>query len=88
MLTEARMANDAAEARDMLKTSRAHPHLVCQLTPTSTSSTVDNVIKRLIDEGHLGQLLPVDCASLQNNFADFDSLLHWRQDRLSVATTP
>ena len=81
VLTEARMANDAAEARDMLAASRAYPHLVCQLTPTSTSYTIDNVIKRLIDEGHLGELLSVDFTSLQNNFADFDSPLHWRQDR-------
>ena len=81
VLTEARMANDAAEARDMLAASRAHPHLVCQLTPTSTSYTIDNVIKRLINDGHLGQLLSVDFTSLQNNFADFDGPLHWRHDR-------
>ena len=81
VLTEARMANDAGEARDMLAASRAHPHLVCQLTPTSTSYTIDNVIKRLIDEGHLGELLSVDFTSLQNNFADFDGPLHWRHDR-------
>ena len=81
VLTEARMANDAAEAHDMLAASRAHPHLVCQLTPTSTSYTIDNVIKRLIDEGHLGELLSVDFTSLQNNFADFDGPLHWRHDR-------
>ena len=81
VLTEARMANDAAEARDMLAASRAYPHLVCQLTPTSTSYTIDNVIKRLIDEGHLGELLSVDFTSLQNNFADLDSPVHWRQDR-------
>ena len=82
VLTEARMANDAAEARDMLAASRAYPHLVCQLTPTSTSYTIDNVVKRLIDEGHLGELLSVDFTSLQNNFADFDGPLHWRQDRV------
>ena len=81
VLTEARMANDAAEARDMLAASRAHPHLVCQLTPTSTSYTIDNIIKQLIDEGHLGELLSVDFSSLQNNFADFNGLLHWRHDR-------
>ena len=81
VLTEARMANTAAEARDMLDASRAHPHLVCQLTPTSTSYTIDNVIKRLIDEGHLGELLSVDFTSLQNNFADYDGPLHWRHDR-------
>ena len=81
VLTEARMASDAAEAHDMLNASKAHPHLVCQLTPTSTSYSIDNVLLRLIDEGHLGDLLSVDFTSLQNNFANFDSPLHWRQDR-------
>ena len=37
VLTEARMANTAQEARDMLEASRTHPDLVCQLTPTSTT---------------------------------------------------
>ena len=81
VLTEARMANTAAEARDMLAASLAHPELVCQLTPTSTSYTIDNVLKRLIEEGHLGELLSVDFTSLQNNFADLDGPLHWRHDR-------
>ena len=40
----------------MLRASRAHPHLVRQLTPTCTSYTIYNVINRLIAEGHLGQL--------------------------------
>ena len=81
VLTEARMASDAAEAREMLAASQAHPDLVCQLTPTSTSYTIDNVLKRLIEEGRLGELLSVDFTSLQNNFADLDGPLHWRQDR-------
>ena len=81
VLTEARMASDAAEAHDMLDASRAHPELVCQLTPTSTSYTIDNALKRLIDEGFLGELLSVDFTSLQNNFADFERPLHWRHDR-------
>ena len=81
VLTEARMASTAQEARDMLAASLAHPHLVCQLTPTSTSYTIDNVLKRLIDEGHLGELLSVDFTSLQSNFADLDGPLHWRHDR-------
>ena len=81
VLTEARMASTAEEARDMLRASLAHPDLVCQLTPTSTSYTIDNVLKRLIGEGFLGELLSVDFTSLQNNFADLEGLLHWRHDR-------
>ncbi len=81
VLTEARMASTAEEARDMLQASLAHPDLVCQLTPTSTSYTIDNVLKRLIGEGFLGELLSVDFTSLQSNFADLDGPLHWRHDR-------
>lgn len=81
VLTEARMASDAGEAHDMLNASKAHPHLVCQLTPTSTSYSIDNVLIRLINEGHLGELLSVDFTSTPNTFANFDSPLHWRQDR-------
>ena len=55
VLTEARMASTAEEARDMLQASLAYPDLVCQLTPTSTSYTIDNVLKRLIGEGFLGK---------------------------------
>src|SRR5262245_43564776 len=48
VLTEARMANTAQEAGDMLAASRSHPELVCQLTPTSTTYRIDNALKRLI----------------------------------------
>ena len=81
VLTEARMASTAEEAWDMLRASMAYPHLVCQLTPTSTSYTIDNLLKDLIGQGFLGELLSVDFTSLQNNFADFDGPLHWRHDR-------
>ena len=81
VLTEARMASNAEEAHDMLNASKAHDHLVCQLTPTSSSYNIDNVLKRLIDEGQLGELLSVDFTSLPNRFADFDAPVHWREDR-------
>ena len=78
VLTEARMASTAQEARDMLAASRRHPEQICQLTPTSTSYRIDRVIKRLIGEGFLGDLLTVEMQALQNRFADFGGDLHWR----------
>ena len=74
VLTEARMANTAQEARDMLAASRSRPHLVCQLTPTSTTYKIDRVLQRLIGEGFLGELLSVEVQALQNRFVD----LGWR----------
>jgi predicted dehydrogenase len=80
VLTEARMASTAQEARDMLAASRSHSHLVCQLTPTSTTYRIDNVLKRLIGDGFLGELLSVEVQALQNRFADRGGELHWRHD--------
>ncbi len=81
VLTEARMANTAEEAKAMLEASRKHPDLVCQLTPTSTTYKIDKIIKRLVSEGFLGELLSVEVQALQNRFADFGGDLHWRHDR-------
>jgi len=80
VLTEARMASTAQEARDMLAASRSHPHLVCQLTPTSTTYKIDRVLQRLIGEGFLGELLSVEVQALQNRFADRGGELHWRHN--------
>lgn len=81
VLTEARMANTAEEAREMLAASRRHPDLVCQLTPTSTTYKIDRLLQRLISEGFLGELLSVEVQALQNRFADINGELHWRHDR-------
>jgi len=80
VLTEARMANTAQEARDMLAASRSNSHLVCQLTPTSTTYKIDRVLQRLIGEGFLGELLSVEMQALQNRFADLGGDLHWRHN--------
>jgi predicted dehydrogenase len=88
VLTEARMASTAQEARDMLEASLRHPDLVCQLTPTSTSYKIDNLLKRLINEGYLGEVLSVEMQRLQTGFADYGGDLHWRHDwRLSGYNT-
>ncbi len=55
VLCQARMANNAQEAHDMLAASLTHPELVCQLVPTSTSYQVDNVLKTLHRGGVRGR---------------------------------
>ena len=80
VLTEARMANTAQEARDMLAASRSNSHLVCQLTPTSTTYKIDRVLQRLIGEGFLGEILSIEMQALQNRFADLGGDLHWRHN--------
>jgi len=80
VLTEARMASTAQDARDMLDASLEHPELVCQLTPTSTTYKIDHLLKKLIADGYLGEVLSVEMQALQNRFADFGGDLHWRHD--------
>ena len=80
VLTEARMASTAQDARDMLNASLNHPELVCQLTPTSTTYKIDNLLKKLIADGYLGEVLSVEVQALQNRFADYGGDLHWRHD--------
>jgi len=80
VLCQARMANTAAEARDMLDASYRHPDLVCQLVPTSTSYVIDNVLKRLINEGFAGELLSVEIQRVGRAFPDFGGELDWRHD--------
>ena len=80
VLCQARMANDADEAHEMLDASRRHPDLVTQLVPTSTSYALDNVLRRLIGEGFLGELLSVEIQRVGRAFADREGELDWRHD--------
>lgn len=81
VLCQARMANDAREAREMLAASQRHPDLVCQLVPTSTSYGIDNVLKRLLGEGYVGEVLSVEIQRLERGFPQFGGDLEWRHDR-------
>lgn len=80
VLCQARMANDAAEAREMLAASRRHPNLVCQLVPTSGSYRIDRAIQGLLANGGIGEVLSVEVQMLQRGFADFGGELDWRHD--------
>ncbi len=81
VLCQARMANNAQEARDMLEASLRHPDLVCQLVPTSMSYRIDNVLKRMIGDGYLGDILSVELQRMQTRFPTVDGELDWRHDR-------
>jgi predicted dehydrogenase len=80
VLCQARMANNAAEAREMLAGSERHPNLVCQLVPTSGSYRIDRALQRLLADGRLGEVLSVEVQMLQRGFADFAGPLDWRHD--------
>ena len=80
VLTEARMAMNAREAREMLEASRAAPHLVTQVVPAGFTFKVDKLINELIVDGYLGDLRSVDVAA-SNGFVDPTGKLTWRKDR-------
>ena len=80
VLCEARMATNAAEAREMLAASLARPAQVAQLVPAPFTLELDAAVKRLLDEGWLGRLLAVDVRGTSAGFVDETSPLHWRQD--------
>ncbi|MBC8244933.1 MAG: Gfo/Idh/MocA family oxidoreductase [Verrucomicrobia bacterium] len=80
VLTEARMAMDAGEARHMLDASLANPALVAQVVPSPITLFADATIQRLITEGYLGRLLAVE-SRVRGGFLDSQSPMHWRQNR-------
>src|SRR5579883_1119497 len=80
VLTEARMAMNAAEAHAMLATSRRHPDLVAMIVPAPFTFAVDPTVTRLLAEGYLGELQSVDLR-VSGGFLESGGPLHWRMDR-------
>lgn len=80
VLCQARMANNASEARDMLAASRRHPNQVCMLVPSSSGYSIDRAMLSLIGGDLLGEILSVDVHRLQRGFANFGGELDWRHN--------
>ena len=81
VMTEARMAMDASEAHTMLEASRQYPGQITQIVPAPHTLNLDKTIKKLINEGYLGELLSVDASITQGGFVDQNKPFHWRQNR-------
>lgn len=79
VLTEARMAMNAAEAREMLVASQAHPELVAQIVPSPFGLKAHRTIKQLLAVGYLGELREVVVIGTSDVLADSHTPLHWRQ---------
>lgn len=80
VLTEARMAMNADEARAMLEASRQHPNLAAQIVPSPFGLAGDVVMREWIASGFLGQLREVEVVHRNAALADSAAPLHWRQD--------
>ena len=81
VLTEARMAMNAAEAHQMLAAARANPGLVTQIVPSPFTFKVDRLLQELIGDGYLGELISVDLRSTLSAFVETAGNLSWRHDR-------
>lgn len=80
VLCEARMAMNAAEAREMLAASLAHPGQVAQVVPAPFDFKSWRTIRRLVSEGALGEIREVHVTSLNGN-ALAPAPLHWREQQ-------
>lgn len=79
VLCEARMAMDLGEAEEMLAASERHPGLVAQLVPAPFDFRLGPTVRRLIDEGALGDVHEVTVNVLNGSSLDRAVPLHWRQ---------
>ncbi|MFH1497766.1 MAG: Gfo/Idh/MocA family oxidoreductase [Verrucomicrobiota bacterium] len=79
VLTEARMARDAAEAGAMLAASRAAPALVAQIVPAPFTLNFDAEIRRRLDAGALGELREIGVVHTHGALLDASAPITWRQ---------
>jgi predicted dehydrogenase len=79
VLCEARMAMNAAEAREMLAARDRNPKLIAQLVPSPLGLKVGRVVKELLAEGFLGRLREAVVIATNDGLADERAPLHWRQ---------
>jgi predicted dehydrogenase len=78
VLCEARMAMNAAEAREMLAASKAHPGLVAQIVPAPFDFRCGPTITKLLREGYVGQPTDVVVTVLNGQGLDPARTLQWR----------
>ena len=79
VLTEARIAMDAAEARAMLAAAETRPGLVAQVVPAPLDLRSWRMIRRLLAEGVLGEVREVHVTVLGGAAIDEAAPLHWRE---------
>jgi len=80
VLTEARMARNAAEAHRMHAAAQAHPELVAQIVPSPFGLVEADYVRDLISHQFLGSLRELVVIGADDSFWDYTQLLHWRQD--------
>lgn len=80
VLTEARMSRNAAEAHQMTVAAQSHPGLVAQIVPSPFGLVQDSFVRKLIDNGYIGDLRELVVVGADDSYWDYTALLHWRQE--------
>lgn len=80
VLTEARLAMNAAEARQMLAASRARPDLITQVVPGPTTFAADPMVMHLLNDGYIGELQSLDL-HVSTGMMNREAPLTWRLNR-------
>lgn len=80
VLTEARMARNAAEAHRMHAAALANPGFVAQIVPSPFGLVQNPFVLSLLEQGFIGQLREVIVIGVDSSFWDYTEHLHWRQD--------
>ena len=81
VLTEARMAMNAAEAHQMFTASQKHPHLVCQVVPSPFGFRGHRTVLELLSSGFIGELREVVMFATSDQLANAETPIGWRQVR-------
>ena len=81
VLTEARMARNAVEARKMFECSQRHANLVAQIVPSPLGLAEYDDIRERIAAGFLGELRELVVLGATDIFYNNTKSLHWRQNR-------
>lgn len=79
VMTEARMAMSAAEARQMLEASQKRPELVTQIVPSPFGLRAHAIVKELLASRFIGDLREVVVIGCSDALADAATPLGWRQ---------
>ncbi len=79
VLTEARMAMNAREAQRMHDRAKESPGLTAMVVPSPYGLTGDAYLRSLIASGFLGRLREVHVHGLNDQLADRETPMSWRQ---------
>lgn len=80
VLTEARMAMNAAEAHAMNDGLKKHNKLIGQIVPSPYGLRGNTVIRELLASGQIGELREATVMGMTDHFGGPDAPMHWRQD--------